>query len=68
MIKNLIKIAQELDQQGFSDEADIVDSIIEKVSKSEAAEEPEEPNDIKRFEVDQAELNSLLRGGENEET
>jgi hypothetical protein len=68
VIKNLIKIAQELDQQGFSDEADIVDSIIEKVSKSEAAEEPEEPNDIKRFEVDQAELNSLLRGGENEET
>lgn len=68
MIKNLIKIAQELDQQGFSDEADIVDSIIEKVSNSEAAEEPEEPNDIKRFEVDQAELNSLLRGGENEET
>lgn len=38
MIKNLIKIAAELDAKGFAKEADIVDLIIRKVAQTEVGD------------------------------
>jgi len=45
MLKNLVKIAAELDSAGFKKEADIVDLIIRKVAMSEYSDSEEDNAD-----------------------
>ncbi len=46
MIKNLIKIAEQLDKNGFSKEADIVDLIIKRVASEGIEAEDNTESDI----------------------
>ena len=70
MLKNLIKIAADLDSAGFKMEADIVDVIIRRVASE--LEEPEEGDQrgiptVDISDEDLASLFSSLEGLEEEE-
>jgi hypothetical protein len=60
MLKNLIKIASDLDDAGFKKEADIVDLIIRKVSSSIIHEDDA---DVPESVVSDERLKALLGGG-----
>ena len=58
MIKNLVKIAQELDDMGLRKEADIVDLIIKKVSQ----ELGQDPDDDQDSSISEKEFNKMVSG------
>ncbi len=58
MIKNLVKIAQELDDMGLRKEADIVDLIIKKVSQ----ELGQDPDDDQDSPISEEEFNKMVSG------
>ena len=60
MLKNLIKIASDLDDAGFKKEADIVDLIIRKVSSSIIHEDDA---DVPESVVSDEQLKALFGGG-----
>jgi hypothetical protein len=57
MIKNLIKIAEQLDKNGFSKEADIVDIIIKRV-----ASENLESEDVTESNLTPEEFDAMISG------
>jgi hypothetical protein len=63
MLKNLVKIAQELDQAGFKNEADIVDVIIRRVaSKISGDDELDMDSDVGH--ATEEDIEALLEGAE----
>lgn len=63
MLKNLVKIAKELDQAGFKKEADIVDVIIRRVaSEISGDDESEEGSDVGYASED--DIEALLQGAD----
>lgn len=63
MLKNLVKIAQELDQAGFKNEADIVDVIIRRVA-SKISEDDESDMDPDVGYGTEEDIEALLEGAE----
>ncbi len=58
MIKNLVKIAQDLDNMGLKKEADIVDLIIKKVSQ----ELGEDSDGNEESDISQEAFNKMISG------
>lgn len=63
MLKNLVKIAKELDQAGFKKEADIVDVIIRRVA-SEISGDDESDVDSDVGYATEEDIEALLDGAE----
>jgi hypothetical protein len=63
MLKNLVKIAKELDQAGFKKEADIVDVIIRRVA-SEVSGDDESDMDSDVGYATEEDIEALLEGAE----
>ena len=59
MIKQLIKLANHLDNKGFRKEADYLDSIITKIAEEEEEEAEEEKEEVKTKEMTMDELQEL---------
>ena len=63
MLKNLVKIAQELDKAGFKKEADIVDVIIRRVASEVGVDDDsDEANDVGY--ASEEDIEALLEGSE----
>lgn len=62
MLKNLVKIAQELDKAGFKKEADIVDVIIRRVASEVGVDDSDEANDVGY--ASEEDIEALLEGAE----
>ena len=63
MLKNLVKIAQELDRSGFKKEADIVDVIIRRVA-SEIGDDDDSDDTSDVGYASEEDINSLLEGAD----
>lgn len=63
MLKNLVKIAKELDQAGFKKEADIVDVIIRRVASEVSGDDESDMNSDVGYATEE-DIESLLEGAE----
>jgi hypothetical protein len=63
MLKNLVKIAKELDQAGFKKEADIVDVIIRRVASEISGDDESDGNSDVGYGTEE-DIEALLEGAE----